>query len=83
MGWEPVWARLAWRMVRELEPEAVRVIDDTGFPKQGMHSVEVARQYSGTLGKIVNCRVAVSWHEVCAQGAAVLLTLETLCHKKL
>jgi SRSO17 transposase len=31
----PVWERLARRMVRELEPEAVWVIGDTGFPKQG------------------------------------------------
>ena len=35
--WEPVWKRLAQRMVRELEPDAVWVIDDTGFPKQGWH----------------------------------------------
>ena len=56
----PVRAHLAQRMAHELSPGAAWVVDEVGFPKQGKHSVGVARQYCGTLGKVGNCQVAVS-----------------------
>jgi SRSO17 transposase len=50
------------------DPAGVIVIDDTGFAKKGRHSVGVARQYSGTLGKTDNCQVAVSLHYAAPKG---------------
>jgi len=50
----------------------VWIVDDTGFPKQGKHSVGVARQYCGRLGKTDNCQVAVSLSLATAQGSLPL-----------
>ena len=60
------------------EREGVLIFDGTSFPKQGTHSVGVARQYCGALGKVANCQVAVTaalWTGVRAYllGAALYL----------
>ena len=48
------------------------IVDDTGIPKDGRHSPGVKGQYSGTLGKIGNCQIAVSLHAVGAAGTLPL-----------
>ena len=56
---EPVRERMARRAVAVIAPDAW-VVDDTGFVKDGASSPGVARQYSGTLGKVGNCQIGVS-----------------------
>ena len=60
------------------QPVEALVIDDTGFPKDGVASPCVARQYSGTLGKIGNCQVAVSVHLV-NEGASCAADWRLFC----
>jgi SRSO17 transposase len=54
--------RLALKAVDRLSDADVWILDETACPKAGTPSVGVARQYCGTLGKVANCQVAVSWH---------------------
>ena len=58
----PWSAERVWRRLRQVIPEreGVLILDGTSFPKQGPHSVGVARQYCGSLGKVANCQVAVT-----------------------
>ncbi len=53
-------------------PDGVWVVDETGFPKQGTKSVGVARQYSGTLGKVGNCQIGVFLGYASAHGQALV-----------
>ena len=63
--------RVAQAAVQMAAP-TVWVIDDTGFAKDGPASACVARQYSGTLGKVGNCQIAVSVHAASDTASAVL-----------
>jgi SRSO17 transposase len=69
---EVVLERLALKVDRELPGVEALVIDDTGFPKKGTHSVGVTRQYSGTLGRVDNCQVAASLHLASEAGSGCI-----------
>jgi SRSO17 transposase len=60
---EVILGRVRQRVLPAMEKKGeveAWIIDDTGFPKKGTHSVGVTRQYCGQLGKQDNCRIAVS-----------------------
>jgi SRSO17 transposase len=54
------------------EPDAVLVLDETGFLKQGKASCGVARQYTGSAGKITNCQIGVFAAYVSSKGQAFI-----------
>ena len=71
--WDP--AALVRACAERVGPEigvTAWVVDDTGIAKDGRHSPGVKRQYSGTLGKIGNCQIAVSVHAVGVRGTLPL-----------
>ena len=69
---DELFARLARRLDAELPGADALIIDDTGFPKKGVHSVGVQRQYSGALGRVDNCQVGVSLHLAGERGSSCI-----------
>jgi SRSO17 transposase len=70
---EPVIDQLqAYVGERLATPRGVLIVDDSGVAKQGTHSVGVARQYSGTLGKVGNCQIGVFLAYASERGHALV-----------
>ena len=69
---EAVQRQLARKVVDLLSDPEVWILDETSFPKAGDHSVGVARQYCGALGKVANCQVAVTLHWSSAEASCPL-----------
>jgi SRSO17 transposase len=73
--WDPEAVRDALRtyIVQHLaDPNAVLVLDEIGLLNKGRHSAGVARQYSGTAGKVDNCQISVFLGDASALGCALL-----------
>jgi len=72
-SWEPVVEELQRFYGERLSaPDGVFILDETGFGKQGTASVGVARQYSGTLGKVGNCQLGVFLAYASSRGFALI-----------
>src|SRR5438552_13903147 len=85
---EAVMAALRRHVAEQVgDPDAVLVLDPSGFPKKGTASCGVARQWCGRLGKVDNCQVGVFLAYVSARGYAPLdrqlyLPKDWAAHKK-
>lgn len=71
-GEDAMFGKLARKIDAELPGAEALIFDDTGFPKKGIHSVGVQRQYSGTLGRVDNCQVGVSLHLGSERGSSCI-----------
>jgi SRSO17 transposase len=72
---------VAYVLEQLADPQAILVLDETGFVKKGSKSVGVAPQYCGTVGKIANCQIGVFLAYATAHGP-VLLDRALYLHKE-
>ncbi len=72
---------VAYVLEQLADPQAILVLDETGFVKKGTKSVGVAPQYCGTVGKIANCQIGVFLAYATAHGP-VLLDRALYLHKE-